>query len=229
MPWEVAGRLWTLIKGQLIYNRSLHAHLLSSLWRWGLGYSLAVVLGLIAGLTLGICHKLRQSILPIITLIQMIPGLAWIPIALLLFGIGNTATIFMIFIMGFAPIVLNTAVGIQAIPPVQIKAAQIMGANKRTLFFRVLFPSALGSILTGLRIGMAGAWRVLIAAEMIVGMGVGLGYMIIQSRWSLDYESAFIAMGIILFLGLIIEKTLFGMLEARLPYASHQRNKIGVL
>ena len=218
-PWDVAGRLVKLLSGQTLYSHAIGTHLLSSLWRWGLGYTLAVIVGLSMGLLLGLSSNLSRLLTPIFTLIHMIPGLAWIPIALLVFGIGTTATTFMIFIMAVIPIVINTAAGIQTVPPVQIEAAQIMGANRKALFLRVLFPAALQSILTGLRLGMAGAWRVLIAAEMVVGLGVGLGYIIIQSRWSLDYEASFVALGLILLMGLLFEKLFFTALERRVAPA----------
>ena len=151
--------------------------------------------------------------MPGIYILQLIPGLAWIPIAMLLFGIGNISTIFMIFIMGYMPVVINTVGGIKGIPLIYVNAAKMMGAEKFTIYFKVLIPAAALSIINGLRIGLANAWRVLIAAEMIVGVGVGLGFIIIQSRWSLDFEAAFCSIIIIAGIGLLVEKGFFGILE----------------
>ncbi len=122
----------------------------------------------------------------------------------------------MIFIMGLTPIIINTAGGIRSIPPIYIKSARMMGATRFLIFFRVMLPAATLAIVTGLRIGLANSWRVLIAAEMIVGAGVGLGYAIIQSRWSLDFEAAFVCVVIICVIGLVVEKLGFEVVEKRI-------------
>jgi ABC-type nitrate/sulfonate/bicarbonate transport system permease component len=92
----------------------------------------------------------------------------------------------------------------------------MMGGNRLLLFWGIMLPAATLSIVGGLRIGLANSWRVLIAAEMIVGAGVGLGYSIIQSRWSLDFEAAFACVMIICFIGLMVEKLVFEILEKRI-------------
>ncbi len=212
-PKDTFERLFHLLKGNNLYNHTIFTHFIKSLWRWGTGYLLAVIIGGFTGLMLGFFPFLYQVLMPVIYILQLIPGLAWIPIALLIFGIGNISTIFMIFIIGFTPIVINTAGGIRNIPPIYVKAAKMMGASNLFIFFKVLLPGALLSIINGLRIGLANAWRVLIAAEMIVGAGVGLGYVIIQARWSLDFEAAFVSIVIIAIIGLIIEKGVFHLLE----------------
>jgi ABC-type nitrate/sulfonate/bicarbonate transport system permease component len=212
-PIDVINRMFQLGKGENLYNHPILTHLLQSLLRWSVGYILAVILGIITGLMLGTSNLIYRLFMPGIYILQLIPGLAWIPIALLLFGIGNISTIFMIFIMGYTPVVINTVGGIKGIPPIYVNAAKIMGAKKLTIYFKVLIPAATLSIINGLRIGLASAWRVLIAAEMIVGVGVGLGYIIIQSRWSLDFEAAFCSIMIIAGIGLLVEKGGFGILE----------------
>ena len=212
-PHDTFLRFFHLLGGIDLYNEALYRHVSSSLIRWGLGYGLAVVLGILFGLWLGASNLFYELIMPAVYFIQLIPGLAWIPIALLIFGLGNASTIFMIFIIGITPIIINTSGGIRGIPPQFVKTAQMMGASRPVIFFKVMVPAATLSILNGLRIGLANAWRVLIAAEMIVGVGVGLGYIIIQSRWSLDFEAAFVSILIICTIGLIIEKGLFAIIE----------------
>lgn len=206
-------RLYKLLSGLNLYNESLYNHIISSIIRWAFGYMMAVVLGISIGLLLGASKLSYDLFMPTVYFIQLIPGLAWIPIALLIFGLGNASTIFMIFIIGITPIIINTSGGIRSIPPQYVKTAQMMGASKPIIFFKVMIPATTLSIVNGLRIGLANAWRVLIAAEMIVGVGVGLGYIIIQSRWSLDFEAAFVSILIICLIGLIIEKGLFGIIE----------------
>jgi ABC-type nitrate/sulfonate/bicarbonate transport system permease component len=90
-----------------------------------------------------------------------------------------------------------------------------MGTSGPAMFFRVLLPAASLQMLNGLRIGLANGWRVLIAAEMVVGVGLGLGYVLVQARWSLDYEAAFVSILVICAIGLFIEKVLFSVAERR--------------
>jgi len=150
------------------------------------------------------------------TVLQLIPGLAWIPIALLLFGLGETSTIFMIFMTVLPAVAISTAAGIREAPPVYRRAASILGTSSVGMFFRVLLPAASLQMLNGLRIGLANGWRVLIAAEMIVGVGLGLGYVLVQARWTLDFEAAFVSILVICAIGLLIEKVLFSAAERRL-------------
>lgn len=198
------------LNGYTIYEHILH----SFLFRWFIGYALAVVIGLILGVLMGASKLIRDIFMPFIYIIQLIPGLAWIPIALLLFGIGNPATIFMIFITALAPIVINTSGGIQGVPVMYVRAARMMGASRLRVFLQVMLPASILSVVNGLRIGFANGWRVLIAAEMIVGVGVGLGYSIIQgTEITLDYEAAFVCILIICLIGISFEKGVFALIE----------------
>ena len=215
-PLSTLQALFEHLKGEQIYDYSIYHHTLTSILRWAFAYVAAVILGIMIGFVLGIYPTLYKLFMPMIYVLQLIPGLAWIPIALLIFGLGNISTIFMIFILALTPIIITTSSGIRETPPDYIDAAILMGANKRSLFKHVLLPSSLFHIIDGLRIGLANSWRVLIAAEMIVGSGVGLGYIIIQSRWSLDYTSAFVSIVIIVMIGLSTEKFIFKKIENRL-------------
>jgi ABC-type nitrate/sulfonate/bicarbonate transport system permease component len=212
------------LTGKPVYEYTIFQHAFASLSRWLIAYVMAVIIGIIAGSILGIYDKLNKLFMPLVTVLQLIPGLAWIPIALLLFGLGNSATIFMIFIIALTPIIITTATGIKNTPSNLVHAARIMGAGKKDLFTHVLFPSALFHIIDGMRIGLANSWRVLIAAEMIVGSSLGLGYIIIQSRWTLDYISAFVSIIVIVLIGLTAERFIFKRIENNLrkKYGNHQ-------
>ncbi len=212
------------LKGDPVYEYTIFQHTLASLSRWLIAYIIAVIIGIMVGFVLGVNDKINKLFMPLVTVLQLIPGLAWIPIALLLFGLGNSATIFMIFIIALTPIIITTATGIKNTPPNLIYAARIMGAGKKDLFKHVLFPSALFHIIDGMRIGLANSWRVLIAAEMIVGSGLGLGYIIIQSRWTLDYMAAFVSIIVIVIIGLTAEKFIFNKIENNLrkKYGNYQ-------
>jgi ABC-type nitrate/sulfonate/bicarbonate transport system permease component len=215
-PFTTIHGLFKKLFGEQIYDFSIYRHTAASLARWTFAYIVAVLVGIGSGFMMGVNQTVNRLVMPLIYVLQLIPGLAWIPIALLIFGLGNVSTIFMIFILAVTPIIITTSSGIRETSKDLIDAAVIMGANKKDLFIHVLFPSALFQIVDGMRIGLANSWRVLIAAEMIVGDGIGLGYIIIQSRWSLDYTSAFISILIIVIIGLTTEKLVFKKIEDRL-------------
>ncbi|RLG16944.1 ABC transporter permease [Nanoarchaeota archaeon] len=209
-------RLTILLSGEPLYGTPLYQHLIDSMSRWGVGFGLAMVVGIPLGLLLGYSSPLSDLLMPLIYVLQVIPGLAWIPIALLLFGLGTTPTIFMIFITALPPIVINTAGGVRSIARKYIKAARMLGADNLTIFYKVLIPAVTLPIINGLRIGLGNGWRVLIAAEMVVGVASGIGYSIIESRWSLDFEAAFVCLLIIACIGLIIERVMLFTLEEKI-------------
>ena len=215
-PFSTFKNLLDNLHGEKIYDYSIYQHTFTSLGRWVIAYILAVIIGIAIGFSLGIYPLIHKLLMPFVYVVQLVPGLAWIPIALLLFGLGNTSTLFMIFILGVVPITITTSTGIREASPELINIATNMGANKFMLFKHVLLPSAIFHIVDGMRIALASSWRVLIAAEMVVGKGLGLGYIIIQSRWSLDYTSSFISIIIIVTIGLIAEKLVFQIIENRL-------------
>ncbi|WP_300669149.1 ABC transporter permease [Desulfoluna sp.] len=214
-PWEVAQTLAALLAGAPLSEASLIRHIGDSLLRWVTGFSIAAVTGIGYGLLSGWSKAFRDATLPILHVLQLIPGLAWIPVAILCFGIGETATISMIAVTAFPPIALNVLSGVQQLDETLLRAARMMGAKGQTLLFRVLLPGALPATISGLRIGLGNGWRVLVAAEMVVGTGTGLGYAIIEARWTLDYASAFSCIGIICLIGLLVENLLFKPLEKR--------------
>jgi len=214
-PYDTFERLAALFRGSVLNEFTIYRHVGDSLLRWGAGFGLAMAVGIISGLLLGWSRLLERLAMPTVTVLQLIPGLAWIPVAILLFGIGERATIFMIAVTAFAPIVINTAAGVKGVDEMYLRAARMMGADDRALFLRVLLPGSLPHLLSGLRVGLANGWRVLVAGEMIVGTGTGLGYSIIQARWTMDFASAFGCILIICAVGLLVERGIFLPLERR--------------
>jgi ABC-type nitrate/sulfonate/bicarbonate transport system permease component len=152
---------------------------------------------------------------PVVTILQPIPSLAWIPVAILVLGLGPASTLLIIFLAGVFPVILNTAVGVRSVDEGFLRAARMMGADQRTVFRRVLIPGAFPHMLSGFRNALANGWRSLIAAEMLTGSGTGLGYAIFQSRWNLDYASAFVNIILIAIAGLVCEGLVFTQLERR--------------
>lgn len=215
-PLDTVMRLGDLMAGARLYDHTIAEHMFSSLARWGIGYLLAAASGIVMGMLMGSSAAINGIGMTPMTVLQLIPGLAWIPIALLLFGLGETATIFMIYMTVLPAVAISTASGIREAPPVYRRAASILGTSRTGMFFRVLLPAGSLQMLNGLRIGLANGWRVLIAAEMIVGVGLGLGYVLVQSRWTLDFEAAFVSILVICGIGLFIEKILFSVAERRL-------------
>lgn len=214
-PMDTVLRLADLLSGTELYDHTIGEHVVSSLTRWGTGYLLAAASGIVIGMLMGASSTLNGIGMTPLTVLQLIPGLAWIPIALLLFGLGETSTVFMIYMTALPAVAMSTASGIRGAPPIYRRAASIMGTSGPKMFFRVLLPAASLQILYGLRMGLANGWRVLIAAEMVVGVGLGLGFVLVQARWSLDYEAAFVSILVICGIGLFIEKVLFSVAERR--------------
>lgn len=221
-PLETFSALWEAIKGETLNGETIYYHTWSSMLRWGTGYAIALAIGIAVGISFGTLSRLYDTGMVSVYVIQMIPGLAWVPIAMLIFGLGESATVFIILMTAMPPIIINTAGGIRQVPPVYSRVALMSGKDRLSLFTSVLIPAASLSIIDGMRIGLANGWRVLIAAEMVLGAMVGLGATIYDSRYSLDFVSAFICIIVICFIGLAIEKLFFAGLE------NVVRNRLGL-
>ncbi len=208
-PWEAVMAI--IHPGEA--SASIYLHMGASILRWGAGFGIAAILGCFMGIAMALSPKTGEIFSPLVHTLQLIPGLAWIPISLILFGLGNTATIFMIAVTAVSPVIINTRAGIREIDKSLIRAAKMMELSSYRTFFQVIIPGAAPSIVGGLRIASANGFRVLISAEMVVGTGIGLGYSLLQARWNLDYEAAFGTVIMIALIGLIFEKLVFYPLE----------------
>lgn len=184
----------------------LHHHVLYSLYRVALGYAIATLLAVPLGLLMGWSSKFLKMVRPLFELIRPIPPLAWIPIAILWFGIGIKSAAFIIFLGAFFPILLNTISGVLSIQPILIEAARTLHASERDIFFKVLFPGAVPSIFVGMRIGIGIGWMTLVAAEFTgVKEGFGLGYMIMTARDIQRPDEILAGMLVIGVIGLLID------------------------
>lgn len=159
----------------------LRAYIGDSLFRVACGYGAAVLLGVPAGLALGWWSAAARATNPLIQMLRPISPLAWMPLAVIWFGVSNLAPIFLIFLASFFPVVVATMNGVRNISPVYIQAGRNFGLTTGALMARVIFPAVLPRILVGLRIAFGVAWLVLVAAEMIA-VDSGLGYLIIDAR-----------------------------------------------
>ncbi len=175
-PLEVAAGL-----GELLSKGLLWSYLYDSLLRVALGYSAAVILGVPAGMLLGWFPLAGKAFNPLIQMLRPISPLAWMPLAIIWFGVGNAAPVFLILLAAFFPIVVATMNGVRNVPRMYRQAGANFGLTPSQMLLRVIFPAILPRILTGLRIALGVAWLVLVAAEMIA-VNSGLGYMIIDAR-----------------------------------------------
>lgn len=184
----------------------LHNHMLHSLYRVALGYAIAALLAIPLGLLMGWSAGLLKIVRPLFELVRPIPPLAWIPIAILWFGIGIKSAAFIIFLGAFFPILLNTISGVLSIQPILVEAARTLHAKEKDIFLKVLLPGAVPSIFVGMRIGIGIGWMTLVAAEFTgVREGYGLGYMIMTARDIQRPDEILAGMLVIGVIGLLID------------------------
>jgi len=215
-PWEVAMGFRDLCTVGIPPGRLLPIHVWYSLLRVVSGVSLAVVLGVPLGLALGASRRIRSIIMPLVDFVRPIPPLAWVPLAILWFGLGLTSAVYLIFLGAVFPIVLSTCAGVRGIDHLMVDAVRIMGATRFTVWRKVLLPGAMPSICTGIRVGMGIGWMTLVAAEFTgVRGGYGLGYMIMSARDLQRTDVVMAGMAAIGLLGLSIE-WIMGRLSNRL-------------
>lgn len=167
--------------GELIEKGLLLKYIVASLFRVSWGFMLAVLVGVPLGLILGWFRPAFQALNPMIQVLRPISPIAWIPVAILWFGIADSAPIFLIFLASVFPITVSSMAAVQNMQLVYLRAAQNFGVTGMKLFRRVIFPAALPQIITGIRIALGIAWLVVVAAEMIA-VNSGLGYLIIDAR-----------------------------------------------
>ena len=174
---------WAVVTGTLELARdgTLWEHIGASLMRVGAGFGLAVALAIPLGLWMGWVHGAFVTLNPLFQIMRPISPIAWIPIAILWFGVGNASPIFLIFIASVFPMIVQTTVGVHTIDKRYLRAAENFGVSRATLFKQVVIPAVLPQVLVGMRIGLGVAWLVVVAAEMIA-LRSGLGYMIMDSR-----------------------------------------------
>jgi len=215
---------WQVITGtvELIQDGTLWMHIGASLMRVGIGFSLAVLVGVPLGLWLGWVEGAYDTLNPLFQILRPISPIAWIPIAILWFGVGNASPIYLIFISSVFPMIVQTTAGVHTIEKRYLRAADNFGVSRRTLFRQVVIPATLPQIIVGMRIGLGVAWLVVVAAEMIA-LRSGLGYLIIDSRNAGNrYDLVISGMIIIGLIGLLLDglmRLLEGLKSVRWRYA----------
>ena len=165
----------------LVQQGTLWDHIGASLFRVGTGFLLAVVVGVPVGLWMGWVKGAFTTLNPIVQILRPISPIAWIPLAILWFGVGDLSPIFLIFLSSVFPTIVQTADGVHTIDRKYIWAADNFGVSRYKLFVQVVIPAVLPQIIVGMRVSLGVAWLVVVAAEMIA-LRSGLGYLIIDSR-----------------------------------------------
>jgi NitT/TauT family transport system permease protein len=174
---------WQVVTGtaELAADGTLWEHIGASLARVAAGFGIAVLFAVPLGLWMGRVHGAFATLNPLFQILRPISPIAWIPIAILWFGVGNASPIYLIFISSVFPMIVQTTVGVHTIEKRYLRAAENFDVSRARLFRQVVLPAVLPQIVVGMRVGLGVAWLVVVAAEMIA-LRSGLGYMIIDSR-----------------------------------------------
>jgi len=199
-PLEVVGGLADLIKHGLLLK-----YVVASLFRVTWGFVLAAILAIPLGLTIGWHRRAEMAFNPLLQILRPISPLAWIPIAILWFGVGDLASVFLIFLGCFFPLMLTAINAVQGVPAVFLNAARNFGLSPGAIVSRVLFPAVVPQLIVGLRITLGIAWLVVVAAEMIA-VNSGLGFLIVDARNAGNrYDLVVAGMVVIGLIGLLLD------------------------
>lgn len=214
LTWQAAVKLFS----DPFYSKSLNDqgigwNILSSLKRVAMGFGLAAVVGIPMGFLIGRSEFMSRMINPVISLLRPVSPLAWLPIGLLVFKAANPAAIWTIFICSIWPMIINTAVGVQRVPQDYMNVARVLNLSELNIVTKILFPSVLPYMLTGVRLAIGTAWLVIVAAEMLTG-GVGIGFWVWDEWNNLNVQHIIIAIFVIGIVGLILEQLLISIAKA---------------
>jgi NitT/TauT family transport system permease protein len=199
-PLQVLAGAWELIEDGTLWD-----HIGASLFRVGTGFLVAVAVAIPLGLWMGWVRGAYLTLNPLFQMLRPISPIAWIPLAILWFGVGDMSPIFLIFLSSVFPMIVQTVSGVHTIERRYLRAAANFGVSRYTLFRQVVIPAVLPQVIVGMRIGLGVAWLVVVAAEMIA-LRSGLGYLIIDSRNAGNrYDLVIAGMIIIGIIGLMLD------------------------
>jgi NitT/TauT family transport system permease protein len=233
LPFLVAGAVWEMVAHlglfpprlfppleavaaallRLTLAGTLPRHAAETILRLIAGFSLAALVGVPLGIAMGRSRLAEDLALPLASILAPIPGIAYAPLFLLWFGLGNVAAVLLVGFASTFPIIFNTWTGVKAVKDIWLRSAEAMGADPARLFRHVILPGALPYILTGLRLGLAQAWRILVVIELLAGVPWGLGWLIFGAREFLNTDVMLAGIAVIGVIGLTLENVLFRRLE----------------
>jgi NitT/TauT family transport system permease protein len=209
-PWGVVGGMADLVRHGFLFK-----YVVASLFRVTWGFSLAALLAIPLGLTIGWYRRAQMALNPLVQVFRPISPLAWIPLAILWFGVGDASSIFLIFLGCFFPLLLTSINAVRNIPSVYINAGRNFGLRPAQLVYRVLYPAVVPQLLVGLRITLGVAWLVVVAAEMIA-VDSGLGFLIVDARNAGNrYDLVVAGMVIIGLIGLLLDTAMRSLEKVR--------------
>ncbi len=182
-------------------------NILSSLGRVGTGFGMAALIGIPLGFIIGRVKFIRDMLSPIISILRPVSPLAWLPIGMVVFQSANPASIWVIFISSIWPIILNTSAGVSQVPQDYLNVARVLRLSEWKVFTKILLPSSLPYLLTGIRLSVGVAWLVIVAAEMVSG-GKGIGFWVWDEYQNSQYAHIIVGIFVVGILGLVIEKLL---------------------
>ena len=200
------------------FSATLHVHLFASMTRVYGGFALAALVAVPLGLLIGRNEKVRALLDPFLQLMRPIPVTAWLPLSMILFGLGPRSAFFLVFLGAFYPILLNTVFGVRSVEKRLFEAASMLGCSGTAQFFRVVLPASLPSIFTGLRLGLGLAWFVIVVGEM-TGVPQGLGAVIMDGRTLSRTELVICGMIVIGIAGFISDRIIVALMNRLLRWS----------
>jgi ABC-type nitrate/sulfonate/bicarbonate transport system permease component len=232
-PFLVVGAIWEIVAWAGVFPHRLFPtleevartfvnltaagilphHAIQTVIRLLSGFALAAVAGVTIGVLMGRSRRGEDIFLPLVSICAPIPGLAYAPLFLLWFGLGNVSAVLLVGFVSMFSVIFNTWTGVKAVKEIWLRSAQAMGADRSRLFRHVILPGALPYILTGLRLGLGQAWRILVAVEMLAAVPWGLGWLIFGAREFLNTDAMLAGIAVIAVIGVVLEKFVFQKIE----------------
>lgn len=206
----IATTFVSLLKSGVLITSTL-----GTLSRLFIGYFFAVILGVALGMMMGRFQWAEDTFLPLVSIIYPIPALAYAPLFVLWFGLGNLPSVLMVILGAAFTISINTWKGVSAVKPIWIRSAEGMGTSESSMFWKVILPASLPYTLTGLRLGIGAAWRVLVGVEMLTAVDYGLGSLIFGAQKFLNTDVMLSGILVIALVGFSIERLVFELIERR--------------
>lgn len=221
-PQQVLQKLLIIASPQGFMDATLWQHLGASLTRMLVALFFAALIGIPVGIAMGLSPAIRGLLDPLIELYRPVPPLAYLPLMVIWFGIGETSKILLIYLAIFAPVTLSTLAGVKNAQQVRIRAAQALGASRWQLLRFVILPGALPEILTGLRIGLGVGWSTLVAAELIAATR-GLGFMVQSAGEFLATDVVLAGIAVIALIAFSLELGLRALQHRLTPWNGEQQ------
>lgn len=209
-PGMVVSRL-----GELMTDGVLWPSVKATMARMGVGFVFSAAIGMVFGIAMGTSDLVNRALRSLFLGIQTLPSAAWVPISLLIFGLKDSGIYFVIVMSSMAAIAISAADGIAHIPPIYLRAAQTLGTPRRAMWYRVILPAALPSIVTGIKLGWTMGWHGAVSAELIKS-SIGLGFLLHMGRELNDVSQVIGLMLVTILLGLLVDRLVFGRIERRI-------------